>query len=316
MRAIKTRFLYFVVGTFAVFSFQGCDQISKLVEYFSPKKTIAKPSAPAPISVKPLSEPAAPAARAKPQADLASNVLAKVGSWSITIDEFKEQEKAAQELAKQNNLKYDLPSERLLGMIVEQQLLFQEAQRQGLEREGKIAKQINEARKLILSQTLQSKMVEGIKVTDEDIKAFYDQNKQFYYQPAEYKLSEIVVDAEEEANGIFSQLAQGADFAGLVQAKSKVKPDGNFVAENKLASDKLRDVVKALDEGKFSNVFKGPDGFYIVKLEQKKSGKERTLEEVKEGIKADLSYLKYLQGLQQLQTEIPVQTNLKLLEAK
>jgi parvulin-like peptidyl-prolyl isomerase len=83
-----------------------------------------------------------------------------------------------------------------------------------------------------------------------------------------------------------------------------------------LAFEKLKDIVNTLDVGKFSAVFKGPDGFYIVKIDEKTGGKEKTLEEVKEGIKADLSYLKYLQGLQQLQNAIPVQTNLKLLEAK
>jgi len=174
---------------------------------------------------------------------------------------------------------------------------------------------MEEARKLILSQSLQSKMVEDIQVSDEEIKAFYDQNKQFYYQPAEYKLSQIVVDTEAEANDLLTQLAQGGNFTDIANEKSRIKPGGNFIAEDALFP-KLKDVVNALDQGKFSAVFQGPDGYYIVKLEEKRGGQERTLEEVKDGIKQDVSYLKYLQGLQKLQDSIPVQTNLKLLEAK
>lgn len=249
-------------------------------------------------------------------AELGPNVLASVGNWTITLDEFKKQEQSAEELAKQNNLKYDLPGQRLLGMIVEQQLLFQEAQRQNLDKDKKIMEQIEEARKLILSQNLQTKMVEGINVTDEEIAQFYEENKQFYYEPAEYKLSQIVVDTEEQANAILGQLAQGANFTEIVNTQSKVKEDGTFVSEDQLAFQKLKDVIKALDIGKFSSVFQGPKGFYIVKIDEKKGGQERSVEEVKEGIKADLSYLKYLQGLQKLQEKIPVQTNLDLLEAK
>ncbi len=332
MHTLNSKILCFSVGTFMILSVQGCDQISKLTNYFSPKKSTATVKAPAAIEVKSVAtqtpqatlnssvsqKPAETKAKsaADTQAELPANILAKVGNWTMSLDEFKQQEKAAQDLAQQNKLKYDLPPERLLGMIVEQQLLFQEAQRQNLDKDEKVAKQIEEARKLILSQNLQTKMVEVIKVTDEEIAKFYTENKQFYYEPAEYKLSQIVVDTEEQANTILGQLAQGGNFAEIANAQSKVKPDGNFISEDKLAFQKLKDVVNTLDVGKFSSVFKGPDGFYIVKIDEKKGGKEKALEEVKEGIKADLSYLKYLQGLQQLQNAIPVQTNLKLLEAK
>ena len=192
-----------------------------------------------------------------------------------------------------------------------------------MEKDEKISKQIDEARKLILSQNLQTKLVEGVSVSEEEIKEFYEQNKQFYFEPAEYKLSQIVVSTEEQANAVLGQLAQGANFAEVVKSQSKVQADDKFVTEDQLPFQKMNmhiaghaDVVNTLDVGKFSAVFSGPEGFYIVKIDEKKGGKERTLDEVKEGIKADLSYLKYLQSLQQLQTAIPVQTNLKLLEAK
>lgn len=331
MHTVQSKISYLVVGTFLILSLQGCDQVNKLTDYFTSKdkKTASKPKAPAPIEVKavaattspmaakaPANTPSNAQAAEKPQAELPAGVLAKVGNWTITLAEFQEQEKSAKELAKQNNLQYDLPAERLLGMIVEQQLLFQEAQRQGMERDEKIAKQIEEARKLILSQNLQTKLVSAVSVTDDEIKEFYEQNKQFYYEPAEYKLSQIVVDTEEQANTILGQLAQGASFSEIVNNQSKVKSDGKFVSEDQLAFQKLKDVINTLDVGKFSSVFSGPQGFYIVKIDEKKGGKEKTMDEVKEGIKADLSYLKYLQSLQKLQGEIPVQTNLKLLEAK
>lgn len=325
MRIVNSKIFYFIVGISLTLPLQGCDQVNKLVEYFSPKKTTSAPAAPAPVSVKPITSapsapatpaPAVPAASAKPAASgpLPSNVLARVGNWQITVDEFKDQENAAKELAAQNKLTYDLPSERLLGMIVEQQLLYQEAQRTGIDKDSKIAKQIEEARKLILSQTLQSKIVEGISVNDQEIKDFYEQNKQFYFEPAQYKINQIVVDSEAQANDLFAQLAQGASFESLATT-SKVAAPANAVTEEEMPFQKIKDVVKALDVGKFSSPFSGPDGFYIVKLESKSGGVERSLDEVKEGIKADLSYLKYLQNLQKLQEAIPVETNPDLIKS-
>lgn len=329
MRITNFRILFLVVGIPAFFFLQGCDQIAKLANYFSPKKNAAASKAPTAVEVKPVAQKAPEVlaktdsmekpAEVKP-ADSAAGalpdgVLAKVGDWTITLEEFKQQEKSAQDLAKQNKLTYDLPAVRLLGMIVEQQLLFQEAQRQNLDKDEKIVKQLEEARKLILSQNLQTKMVETIKVTDEEIKSFYEENKKFYYEPAEYKLGQIVVDTEEQANAILAQLAGGANFMEIAGAQSKVKPDGKFLSDDKMSFQKLKDVVNALEVGKFSSVFQGPEGFYIVKIEEKKGGKEKMLEEVKQGIEADLSYLKYLQALQELQKAIPLQTNPDLLNA-
>ncbi len=341
MRTFKAKILFFVVGTALVLPLQGCDQISKLINYFSPKKAASKPATVKPMEVKSVAtattnEPKAAVAttpepaktqivvkpsetKATPPPDLPANVLAKVGNWTITLDEFKLQEKSAQELAKQNNLPYNLKPDRLLGMIVEQQLLFQEAQRQGLDKESKVAKQLEEARKLILSQNMQNKMVEGLNLTDEEIKEFYDQNKQFYYEPVEYKLTQIVVDTEEQANAILGQVAQGGNFAEIANAQSKIKPDGKFIPETAMPFQKFKDVVRTLEVGKFSAVFQGEKGFYIVKIDEKKGGKEKNLDEVKDLIKSDVSYLKYLQALEKLQGAIPVQTNpdlIKSMEAK
>lgn len=338
-----------------VFSSQGCDQVSKLTDHFFPKKTATAPKAPVPMEVKAVAAvtpapvivkseapakpeetkpaPAKPV-EAKPEqvmapapaaAELPPNVLAKIGDWSITLDELKKQEKAAQDMvAQQNNpnVKYNLPTAQLLDMIVEQQLLYREALRQGMDKDPKISQQLTEARKLILSQNLQNQLVKDINVTDEEITNFYNDNnnKPLFYEPTEYKFSQIVVDTEDQAKTILGQLTQGGNFTEIANSQSKIKPDGNYLTEDKLSFDKLKDVLKALDVGTFSTTFKGPDGFYIIKLEDKKGGKVKELtDEVKKGIKDAVSYSKYLESIRKvgLDNGLQFNTNLRnILEAK
>jgi len=48
----------------------------------------------------------------------------------------------------------------------------------------------------------------------------------------------------------------------------------------------------SLEVGKISSIFKGPDGYYILKLEEKKGGKQKTLSEVYADLNETLLFLK------------------------
>lgn len=63
-------------------------------------------------------------------------------------------------------------------------------------------------------------MQDKVKVSEEDISAYYDQHKSSYGQPERKNYSVIQLKTEAEANAALDELKKGADFATLAKEKS------------------------------------------------------------------------------------------------
>ena len=70
----------------------------------------------------------------------------------------------------------------------------------------------------------------------------------------------------------------------------------------------------SLEVGRISNIFKEPDGYYILKLEAKQWGKERTLSEMWDDIKRGLAFLKQQQAIDDLIGEISRESKIEIYE--
>lgn len=63
-------------------------------------------------------------------------------------------------------------------------------------------------------------LADGLKVSDEEIADFYNKNKPMYIQKPRFDYSIIVLAKESEAREVLEQLKNGADFAALAKEKS------------------------------------------------------------------------------------------------
>jgi peptidyl-prolyl cis-trans isomerase D len=63
-------------------------------------------------------------------------------------------------------------------------------------------------------------MQEKVKVSDADLSAYYDQHKSSYSQPERKNYSVIQLKTETEANAVLSELKKGGDFATMAKNKS------------------------------------------------------------------------------------------------
>ncbi|MBM3243965.1 MAG: hypothetical protein FJZ12_03930 [Candidatus Omnitrophica bacterium] len=145
-----------------------------------------------------------------------------------------------------------------------------------------------------------------IDVTSKEIEDYYNTFKDQLKEPEERQVREIVVNNEREANDILVSLLQGGDFATIAKERSKAATakqggDLGFIAKGKKFTQfdevAFSDV---LDVGRTSSVFKGPDGYYIIKLEAKKGGKQKSLSELWDDIKRGLTFLKQQQKIEEL----------------
>src|SRR5262245_27927659 len=98
----------------------GCDQIRSL---FSGKKEVKAP---------------AQSAAVDPNTPLPANVLARVGTWNLTVDEFKERLDNLKKVLPEFNMDDRESKKLILDELVRQRLLVQEAERQGVANKNEI----------------------------------------------------------------------------------------------------------------------------------------------------------------------------------
>jgi peptidyl-prolyl cis-trans isomerase C len=111
-------------------------------------------------------------------ATAADKVLAKVNGKSITESQLKEvmSRLPANYKSVKNNPQL---RKQILNTLINQELLYQEAEKENIEKDKKVQKQIEEAKKQIVINALLEKhlKINDVKVSDEEVKAFYEKNK-------------------------------------------------------------------------------------------------------------------------------------------
>lgn len=252
-------------------SVAGCDKMSFLGDYFPSLKkeeTAAKVEAP------------------KEAAATSKDVLAKIDGWTLTVQEFNEKVSALKQVMGDFDDKDIENKKAILDELVRQQLLVNEAEKQGLSSSKDVVTAVEEYRKTLIVQQLAKGLVDKIEAADKDVEDFYNdpKNQDLFRQPYQWRLREIVVADEAKAKELLASLAQGADFAETARTNSTAATAANggdtgLVAE--FEDPKVQNVVLTLDVGETSGVFKGNKGYYIVKIDERTGGDMEKLETIK-----------------------------------
>ncbi|HEX4782528.1 MAG TPA: peptidyl-prolyl cis-trans isomerase [Usitatibacter sp.] len=104
--------------------------------------------------------------------------------------------------------------------LVNREVLVQEAQRRGLEKNRDIAAQMEMARQAVLVRALFEQEVKANPITDAQLQQQYEAFKASM-GTNEYKVRHILVDKEDDAKAIIDELNKGGDFAKIAKEKSK-----------------------------------------------------------------------------------------------
>jgi peptidyl-prolyl cis-trans isomerase C len=311
------RFEFFGVLAVLAVSLAGCDSIKSIAEYFK------EPSKEQPV-VPEKKAVAAPAAEVQPapadSVPMAANILARVGNWSITAEEFKERLVALKEVIPDYDITNPQAKAMVLDELINQQILVLGAEKSGLAHQKDIQAAIDEFRRTLIVREVAQQLTGNITVSEEEARTFYDENKDALVGPSQWHVREIVFSTKEEATSILGEILNGADFAEMARQHSSGKTaaeggDLGFITQEPFPQ--MGSALLSLEVGDVSGVFKGPEGHYIVKLEEKKGGEQLSFEEVKEDIIQSQTLFKQqqviLDHLNRLKSEIKVEVNEQLL---
>ena len=145
-------------------------------------------------------------------------VVAKVDGQSIHLSDLKD---AAQSLPE--NLR-GMPPQTLYPMLLDQLIdaraLVSEARKSGLDKDPAVQRQITAAEDRALENAVLTKEVAPT-VTDDAVKARYDKDIAGKPGDEEVHAKHILVDSEDSAKKIITELKGGADFAALAKQHSK-----------------------------------------------------------------------------------------------
>lgn len=272
-------------------------------------------------AVKPAADPQEPVAKAgktvitRGELERAFNVLAAQNR--IQPGSTPEEQKKAQLAALDQLIYAELIYQEGLKSVpadLEKQVDFKMAQNKGkfgssaefeaaLKESGMTERELAEiSRKdIVISHYIETKIAPGIKVSDDEIKKFYDENRdRFGEGEPQVKASHILIGvdasaatevkakAKEKAEALLKELKAGKDFAEAAKTSSTCPSkeqggDLGFFGRGQMVPE-FEQAAFALKPGEMSGVVETQFGYHIIKLTDKKGGEVPKLEELKEKI--------------------------------
>jgi peptidyl-prolyl cis-trans isomerase C len=250
-------------------------------------------------------------------------VIAKVNNIPVTLEDLNQEIELYNQMlpADKPEAKITTRDQKISYLkdeVVRRLLLYNEALNRGLDRKEDVLLALEKNKRDILVLELVKEITSKVKAEAAEIEQYYNTYKEDLKEDEERRIREIVVSGEQEANNVLIQLLQGADFATLAIERSKApssKNAGDLGYIKKGTKSVQFDSVafsEGLQPGKISNVFKGPDGYYILKLEAKRGGQTRSLKDIWDQIEQGLTFLKQRQKVDELVNRLSTDPKFKI----
>lgn len=220
-------------------------------------------------------------------------VLAKINKTEITLANFNERLKEYPSVAHGGSVDIETKKGFLDNLIV-RELLYQEAVKTGLDKDKETAEILEEMKKRILVEKLFKKeLEENIKVSEEELKKYYDEHPEEAKAPVEVKASHILLKTREEAESVLKKLKAGSKFEELaktlsIDTGSKVRGGDLGYFHSGVMVPEFEETALKLQKGEISGIVETRFGFHIIKLTDKRAGKAKSFDEAKMELEQNL----------------------------
>lgn len=238
--------------------------------------------------------------------DEAQMPLAKAGELTLTAGEFIEQEKD-----KSSSPGYDLMDRMFIDGLVSEalmpEMMYVYANQTGLDKSPEYLHRFEDTRNGFVYRMMERNYIQvDVTVTDEEAKEFYKQGKKMYVEPARVRVSEILVETEDEANRILDQLHGGVSFSKLARRTTRpgyaekggdlgyIGPRDNSIIYNQAEKMKIGEIGGPVQMGTEYAVFK---------VTGKKPERQEEFSEVENRIKVRLMGKKKIENMKRWQDE-------------
>jgi peptidyl-prolyl cis-trans isomerase C len=221
-------------------------------------------------------------------------LVAKVGNAGITEADFQRELKSLPEYAQQL-FEGEAGREKFLDEIIKREILYQEALKKGIDKEPDFKRKMEEFKRLTLaSELLEKEIISKDKVTDQEVKDYYDKHKADFTTTSQLRASHILVKTEPEAENVLARLEKGEKFEDIARKESldsvsaKNGGDIGYFGRGQLVPE-FEKAAAGLKVGQLSGPVKTPFGYHIIKLTDRKTGPTLDFDKVKDVIRQRLA---------------------------
>jgi len=199
------------------------------------------------------------------------------------------------------------------------------------------ANSVPEKRKVKYAVVETSKAAATVQVTQDDLRAYYDQQREQYRVPEQVKVSHIwikmplpgadgkiddkaVAEAQGRADNLLKQIKSGAKFEDVAKKYSEDPGSANvggslgWIGKGQLTGE-FEKAAFSLPKGQISDVVKSLDGFHIVRVDDKQDAHVKPLDEVKAQIEPIVKQQKAQQAAQKQAEALLKQAQAQTLDA-
>jgi peptidyl-prolyl cis-trans isomerase C len=166
-------------------------------------------------------------------------------------------------------------------------LLVAEAEKLGLDKEKDVVDMVMKAKRRKTLFAFYEFTSREAAVSDEEARAFYEANTQYFTSPEGYTLSKIVVGTREAADSIMARLGAGEAFEDIARARSRdpfTAPEGGDMGVLEKGADQEFDGFLATMEPSQRKVFRSLEGFVVLWLKDLLPARPSSFEEARESI--------------------------------
>lgn len=189
-----------------------------------------------------------------------------------------------------NNPKF---REQCLGQLISLHLFAKMGEEMKLEETEDFQQILKNAKKDILAQLAIRETMKGVEVSDEEVKAYYDANRQQFKKGATISAKHILTDAEDKCQTILDSILHGEKTFEDAAKEFSTCPSGarggdlGQFGRGQMVKE-FEDVAFAAEIGEVKGPVKTQFGYHLIKVENKNEESVASFDEVKETIRRSL----------------------------
>jgi len=242
-------------------------------------------------------------------------IIVEIGQEKITLEQL---EKEMSRYRKSQNLKDRMEmlteegKKRILEQLIRERLFYLAAQEEGIKLSAEEEEQIAGLKKYLLSRKYISQKSKENSISEEEMKNYYEKNKDKFVIPERRKVSHIIVREKEKADHLLKRLKEGATFAEIakennIDGSKKTGGDLGWISKGHMVKE-FEDVAFNLKKNEMSEVVSTKFGFHIIKVEDIKPEEQKNFQDVKEEIRKKIEE----ESIKQLEKDLRKKYNVRV----
>ena len=183
-------------------------------------------------------------------------------------------------------------NKEIINELIYQALLYENAIAKGMDKDEEFLQVVEKTKESMLKNYALGKLLATVDVTEDEVKKFYEENKEAFKEKESANASHILVSEEDKAREIYEKVKDGEDFETLAKknstcpSKEKGGDLGTFTRGQMVKE--FEDAVFENEVGTVTEPVKTQFGYHIIKINEKNEGRDLEFDEVKDKIFSQL----------------------------